>query len=446
MPGADEEPRTTAEPPVTPARPPVWDAPVVSTRPEVADAPVLPDQAVVEVAVQRDAPVVVVTPVAAPPPTRRGAEAPSLPVPGARAHAAAPAAAGTPAAAAVEPVTRSDAPDRRPGRDPGVAPPSDSGRRPWGPQPSAYPAAAYPQSAYAPQAGPPAGADGARAGAATGAAATAPLASRAPVAPRGRSAEVDPAPPSAPRRSILPGRGAVALGLLGGILGAYVALGFVESSLGTGDQRSTAGREFTLAPAPRSPSGPTDGLTLPPVPYTPGTPGSGPTSTPTLTTTAPTTTTTTTPPTTSTTSTTTSPAPAEVERQALAALQEQSRQDLVRTDLTGRWVPMLASKWVGVTDPLQVTATGSHRFMAADILAEHRRLAGRGSWGGNLVLLRSTDVDRGPTVEGKPVWMTFVNRDFPSAAAVRTWCGQQFPGRTGPALENLCTPWRLERA
>ena len=68
------------------------------------------------------------------------------------------------------------------------------------------------------------------------------------------------------------------------------------------------------------------------------------------------------------------PTEEELEQQAYYALEQQAAADLQRTSLDGQWVAQLSSKYVGVRDPRQETRSGSHKFKAVDILAEHQDL------------------------------------------------------------------------
>jgi hypothetical protein len=104
---------------------------------------------------------------------------------------------------------------------------------------------------------------------------------------------------------------------------------------------------------------------------------------------------------------------------------------------------MLASKWVGVRDPLQVAANGSNRFQAADILAEHTRLRSAGNLGARVVLVLSTDFSTRRTIDGKPLWMTFALTGSTSKSDAQAWCTRRFPGLTGSRLSNVCVPWQL---
>jgi len=134
-----------------------------------------------------------------------------------------------------------------------------------------------------------------------------------------------------------------------------------------------------------------------------------------------------------------------MEAQALAELERVRLGDIARVRMRGQWVAQLASKWVGATDPLQTTTTGSNEFGASDILTEHEGLRSR--FGRSVVLLLSTDYGQrqvGPT--GQPMWVTFFVGRFPTQQAVGVWCAQQFTDLTGKQLANACTARRLRPA
>ncbi|WP_422733404.1 hypothetical protein ACN26Y_21575 [Micromonospora sp. WMMD558] len=131
------------------------------------------------------------------------------------------------------------------------------------------------------------------------------------------------------------------------------------------------------------------------------------------------------------------------EEEALSALQNLNRQDLPTVSLDGRYAAQLASKTVGIVDPHQVAANGSHTFYAQDILVEHTQLRQELSGDATIVLLLSTDYGRQQLYEGQPLWVTFALVPDSSKEAVGAWCAARFPQITGSALENRCVPRRL---
>ncbi len=107
------------------------------------------------------------------------------------------------------------------------------------------------------------------------------------------------------------------------------------------------------------------------------------------------------------------------------------------------WVAQLASKYVGITDPLQTTATGSHTFGAADILAEHLALAGRAK-DATVILADSRTYGAKSNMEGQAYWRTMaLSPAFTDALVVTDWCTRTFPELSGDALHNQCMPVQL---
>lgn len=107
------------------------------------------------------------------------------------------------------------------------------------------------------------------------------------------------------------------------------------------------------------------------------------------------------------------------------------------------WVAQLASKYVGISDPLQTTASGSHTFGAADILAEYRTMVASSN-GSSVILADSRTFGQRKTMNGQPYWRTMaLNPSFTSAATVKAWCASTFPALTGETLTNQCMPVQL---
>jgi hypothetical protein len=129
--------------------------------------------------------------------------------------------------------------------------------------------------------------------------------------------------------------------------------------------------------------------------------------------------------------------------EALVALNKQRATDLATTPLDGQWVAQLSSKYDGIVDPLQTSASGSHTFHNVDILAEFRRLQGLDLGGANLTLLLSTDYGQRQTVSGHALWVTFAVPELSSASEVTSWCTTHFAPLTGATLLDACTPRQL---
>ncbi|PRY48130.1 hypothetical protein LY71_11016 [Geodermatophilus tzadiensis] len=127
------------------------------------------------------------------------------------------------------------------------------------------------------------------------------------------------------------------------------------------------------------------------------------------------------------------------EGQALADLQALRDESLARVDLDGRWVAQVASKDVGITDPLQTAANGTHQFFAADILAESRAALSAVEDPANLYVLSSTDFGTTSTApDGGPYWVTLVDGGFTGESAVDAWCAGVYPQLSAEQLANTC--------
>ncbi|MGY1831665.1 hypothetical protein ACI8AA_14735 [Geodermatophilus sp. SYSU D01180] len=142
------------------------------------------------------------------------------------------------------------------------------------------------------------------------------------------------------------------------------------------------------------------------------------------------------------------PAPAtptaSPEEQALAELESLREESRASLSLDGRWVAQVASKNVGITDPLQTTATGSHQFFAVDILAESRSLLSLADTSQVHVLTSFDFGRRSAAANGDPYWITIVDAGFGSGDDVRAWCAGAFPRLSGDALANACVARTLE--
>jgi hypothetical protein len=129
---------------------------------------------------------------------------------------------------------------------------------------------------------------------------------------------------------------------------------------------------------------------------------------------------------------------ADLEAEALADLDALRAGSLSRVVLDGRWVAQVASKYVGIKDPLQTAANGSHTFFAADILAESRAASARAG-GAAVYVLWGTDFGRHSTgPQGEPFWITLVDAGFGGEDDVTEWCAQTYPELTPEQLDNTC--------
>lgn len=129
---------------------------------------------------------------------------------------------------------------------------------------------------------------------------------------------------------------------------------------------------------------------------------------------------------------------------ALTQLSALAARDGARVSKHGQWVAQLASKWIGVRDPLQVTASGSHTFHATDILAEHEELASMLSGSTDVVLLDSRTYGKRSEHNGEAIWVTMALGDFSSESDVKDFCLALYPNLPSDERENSCMPNRLK--
>lgn len=139
--------------------------------------------------------------------------------------------------------------------------------------------------------------------------------------------------------------------------------------------------------------------------------------------------------------------PPATEDQALAALRQGASAGLPQLNaaVSARsWVAQLSSKSVGITDPLQTAANGTHVFFALDILAEHNQLLAKVR-DASVILAESTTYGSRKTDTGaRPYWRTLaLSPAFTSEAAVTAWCARTFAPMTGAELENQCVATQL---
>jgi hypothetical protein len=137
------------------------------------------------------------------------------------------------------------------------------------------------------------------------------------------------------------------------------------------------------------------------------------------------------------------PAP-DAEQAALNRLNALRAESLPEVSLDGRWVAQLSSKSVGITDPLQTAANGTHTFYAADILAELQNINATVGNSAALYLLWSTDFGKRSTAaDGSPYWTLLADAGFASQDDVKAWCAATFPGLPADQLANQCAPRQL---
>ena len=144
-------------------------------------------------------------------------------------------------------------------------------------------------------------------------------------------------------------------------------------------------------------------------------------------------------------STSETPTPtAMTEADALAELQSLRSASLSRLVLDDRWVAQVASKSVGITDPLQVAANGTHTFYAVDILIESQAALGTVADPYDVYVVQSTDFGkRSFAPDGQAFWVTLVDAGFGSSDQVQAWCARTYPMMTAEELANACAPRTL---
>jgi hypothetical protein len=132
------------------------------------------------------------------------------------------------------------------------------------------------------------------------------------------------------------------------------------------------------------------------------------------------------------------------EKHALADLSGLRSDSIDAVTLDGSWVAQLSTKSVGTVDKSLVAANGTHRFAAADILAEHLQLRKDDRFNGTqILLLKGTDFGQRSTDHGKPWWITVASGSFFDEQSVKDFCQSAYPEKHGQALTNLCTARRL---
>lgn len=132
------------------------------------------------------------------------------------------------------------------------------------------------------------------------------------------------------------------------------------------------------------------------------------------------------------------------EQGALDQLTALRADSVKRLPLDGRWVAQVASKWVGVTDPLQTAANGSHTFQATDILAESLAARKTVDSPSKVYVVWGTDFGKkssGPN--GLPIWVTLVDAGYASHDNVLEWCHVTYPNLTPQQLADTCAPRQL---
>lgn len=132
------------------------------------------------------------------------------------------------------------------------------------------------------------------------------------------------------------------------------------------------------------------------------------------------------------------------EQVALGQLAELRAVSLPRLPTDGRWVAQVASKTVGITDPLQVAQNGSHTFYAVDILAESNGIRTIVANPSEVLVVQSTDFgQRKVAADGQAYWVTLVDANFSGQADVAAWCASTFATLDQEQRDNACWPRTL---
>jgi hypothetical protein len=132
------------------------------------------------------------------------------------------------------------------------------------------------------------------------------------------------------------------------------------------------------------------------------------------------------------------------EQAALDRLKALRTDSLGRVTLDGRWVAQIASKSVGITDPLQTASNGTHTFYAVDILAESLAARSKVADPSEIYVLWGTDFGkRSAAADGSPYWVTLVDAGFDSSGAVQAWCHATYSSLSPEQLADTCVPRTL---
>ena len=136
---------------------------------------------------------------------------------------------------------------------------------------------------------------------------------------------------------------------------------------------------------------------------------------------------------------------------AAAELQALHEKRLKDHPVKGDWVAVLATRYPGVP-PTAGVKTGTSGASAsgapitwtpAQILADHKKLAGVETPGVSYVLLLTTDFSPGRKVAGKAGWVTVAVGPFKQYNDVVGYCKKRFPNMLADDRAALCDPKKL---
>lgn len=137
-----------------------------------------------------------------------------------------------------------------------------------------------------------------------------------------------------------------------------------------------------------------------------------------------------------TASATTTPA-ALSDEQAYANLERVVAEDKLKNPVRNQWVAQVASKYEGIVD----TSQRPTPFTLVDIWTEIERWRNVPEYGSQVRVVHLGDW-AGTSPHNPPMWVTFVDIDAGSKAAVTSWCEARFEQR-GKALLNICYPRQM---
>jgi hypothetical protein len=146
--------------------------------------------------------------------------------------------------------------------------------------------------------------------------------------------------------------------------------------------------------------------------------------------------------TTSTEPTSTTSTSDSTDQDARDQLDSTHQRDVSRFTATGQWSVQLGSMWIGLSGPQVQTLSGTHTWLAVDVLGYLREMKSR--FGDDALLLQATDLGRQVAYPnkpaGEPLWVMLYSGNLSSRAAAEQWCVTAFPNLSGNDLHQVCLP------
>lgn len=144
-----------------------------------------------------------------------------------------------------------------------------------------------------------------------------------------------------------------------------------------------------------------------------------------------------------TASPTQTPKPVDPQVAARAALGAAVTSGEAALQTKSQWVVQLDSKWIGISDPTETAADGTHTFKATDILSEYQAL--QNQFGTSVVMVNSTyfgtQLSYASKPKNQPLWtVVYDPGNFSSIDDANSWCSTEFPALSGNSLANVCYP------